>query len=156
MWRIFRIFAANVEILGSYPLFGSHFVSRGPCPTIGPARAKPRPAGEGSYRQRPHSPILSHTLRHELRGSPGGEGDIEGEAEPDRKRLPCEGDGERKEAQHMRFNMIFNERAAVVYNFSPRYFAGLTLVMNNSVFDDDVVVVNQNKWRARAFVGLRL
>jgi hypothetical protein len=64
--------------------------------------------------------------------------------------------GERKEAQHMRFNMIFNERAAIVCNFSPRYFAGATLVMNNSVFDDDVVVVNQNKWRARAFIGLRL
>ena len=64
--------------------------------------------------------------------------------------------GERKEAQHMRFNMIFNERAAIVYNFSPRYFAGVTLVMNNSVFDDDVVVVNQNKWRARASFGLRL
>lgn len=26
----------------------------------------------------------------------------------------------------MRFNMIFNERAAVVYYFSPRYFAGAT------------------------------
>ena len=64
--------------------------------------------------------------------------------------------GERKEAQHMRFNMIFNERAAIVYNFSPRYFAGATLVMNNSVFDDDAVVINQNKWRARAFIGLRL
>ena len=64
--------------------------------------------------------------------------------------------GNDKEAQHMRFNMIFNERAAIVYNFSPRYFAGITLVMNNSVFDDDVVVVNQNKWRARAFFGLRL
>ena len=64
--------------------------------------------------------------------------------------------GERKEARRMRFNMIFNERAAIVYNFSPRYFAGASLVMNNSVFDDDVVVVNQNKWRARAFLGLRL
>ena len=64
--------------------------------------------------------------------------------------------GERKEAEHMRFNMIFNERAAVVYNFSPRYFAGINLVMNNSIFDDDVVVVNQNKWRARAFLGMRL
>ena len=63
--------------------------------------------------------------------------------------------GERKEAQHMRFNMIFNERAAIVHNFSPRYFAGITLAMNNSVFDDDVVVVNQNKWRTRAFVGMR-
>ena len=64
--------------------------------------------------------------------------------------------GERKEAQQMRFNMIFNERVAIVRNFSPRYFAGATLAMNNSVFDDDVVVVNQNKWRARAFFGLRL
>ena len=70
--------------------------------------------------------------------------------------------GQRKEAEHIRFNMIFNERAAVVYQFSvkgdlksPRYFAGATLVMNNSVFDDDAVVVNQNKWRARSFLGLR-
>ena len=61
-----------------------------------------------------------------------------------------------KEAQHMRFNMIFNERAAVVYHFSTRYFAGATLVMNNSVFDDDAVVVNQNKWRARVSFGMRL
>ena len=64
--------------------------------------------------------------------------------------------GERKKAQQMRFNMIFNERAAVVYQFSQRYFAGATLVMNNSVFDDDKVIVNQNKWRARAFFGMRL
>lgn len=64
--------------------------------------------------------------------------------------------GERKEAKHIRFNMIFNERAAVVRNFSSRYFAGLTFVMNNSVFDDDSVIVNQNKWRARAIFGLRL
>ena len=64
--------------------------------------------------------------------------------------------GERKEAKRMRFNMIFNERAAIIYNYSPRFFAGVNLVMNNSVFDDDVVIVNQNKWRARAFVGLRL
>ena len=64
--------------------------------------------------------------------------------------------GERRKAEHMRFNMIFNERAAIVRNFSPRYFAGITLAMNNSVFDDSAVVVNQNKWRARAFVGIRL
>ena len=62
---------------------------------------------------------------------------------------------ERKKAKHMRFNMIFNERAAIVYQFSPRYFAGATLVMNSSFFDDDMVVVNQNKWRARAFIGMR-
>ena len=64
--------------------------------------------------------------------------------------------GERKQAKHMRFNMIFNERVAIVHNFSPRYFAGATLVMNNSIFDDEAVVVNQNKWRARAFFGIRL
>jgi hypothetical protein len=64
--------------------------------------------------------------------------------------------GERKEAQHMRLNMLFNERAAVVYNFSPRYFASLTAVVNNSIFKDDNVTVNQNKWRARASFGMRL
>ena len=64
--------------------------------------------------------------------------------------------GERRKAQRTRFNMIFNERAAIVHNFSARYFAGITLAMNNSVFDDDVVVVNQNKWRVRASFGLRL
>ena len=61
--------------------------------------------------------------------------------------------GERKQAKHMRFNMIFNERVAIVRNFSSRYFAGATLVMNNSIFDDEAVVVNQNKWRARAFLA---
>lgn len=65
-------------------------------------------------------------------------------------------DGEKKWAGHMRFNMIFNERVAIVRNFSERYFAGATLTMNNSLFDADVVTVNQNKWRARAFVGVRL
>ena len=64
--------------------------------------------------------------------------------------------GERKEAKRMRFNMIFNERIAIIHNFSSRYFAGANLVMNNSVFDDKRVVVNQNKWRARAFFGVRL
>ena len=64
--------------------------------------------------------------------------------------------GERIQAKTMRFNMIFNERVAIVRNFSPRYFAGATLVMNNSIFDDKAVVVNQNKWRARAFLGMRL
>ena len=64
--------------------------------------------------------------------------------------------GERKGAQQMRFNMIFNERAAVIYHFTPHCFAGGTLTMNNSVFDDKAVIVNQNKWLARAFVGVRL
>ena len=63
--------------------------------------------------------------------------------------------GERRDAKHFSFSMIFNERAAVIYNFSPRYFAGATLTMSNSFFDNDVTV-NQNKWFARAFVGMRL
>lgn len=63
--------------------------------------------------------------------------------------------GERRNAKHFSASMIFNERAAVVYNFSPRYFAGATLTMSNSFFDNDVTV-NQNKWRAHAFFGVRL
>jgi len=63
--------------------------------------------------------------------------------------------GERRDAKHFSFSMIFNERAAVIYNFSPRYFAGATLTMSNSFFDNDVTV-NQNKWRARILVGMRL
>jgi len=62
---------------------------------------------------------------------------------------------ERKDAQHVRFSMIFNERAAIVYNFSSRYFAGATFNMSNTFFNNDVRV-NQNKWRARAIVGMRL
>ena len=63
------------------------------------------------------------------------------------------------ESQHagrMKFNMLFNERAAIVYNFSPRYFLGLSAVANNSLFVDDAVTVHQNKWVAHAFVGMRL
>ena len=63
--------------------------------------------------------------------------------------------GERKRAKHIRLNMIFNERVAIVRNFSSHYFAGATLVMSNSIFDDNSVIVNQNKWRARAFFGMR-
>lgn len=64
--------------------------------------------------------------------------------------------GERKGAKNMRLNMIFNERAALVYHFNPSYFAGASLMMTNSVFDDDAVIVNHNKWLARAFLGIRL
>ena len=36
------------------------------------------------------------------------------------------------------------------------YYWIIPAILNNSVFDDDVVIVNQNKWRARAFFGVRL
>ena len=63
---------------------------------------------------------------------------------------------EHQSAKAVRFNMIFNEWAAIVYHITPRYFTGATLVMNNSVFDDKAVVINQNKWRVRTFFGVRL
>ena len=63
---------------------------------------------------------------------------------------------ERIKASHMRFNMIFNERAAAVYHFSERCFAGTTLMMSHTVFDDKNVVINQNKGIVHAFVGIRL
>jgi hypothetical protein len=64
--------------------------------------------------------------------------------------------GERRKSDHVRFNMIFNGRLSLVHYFTPRYFAGITFVMNSSVFDDSNIIINQNKWRARAFFGLRL
>ena len=64
-------------------------------------------------------------------------------------------DGVKKKAERIRLNMIFNERLAVVYNFTLRFFAGATLVMSNSLFDDSKVTVNQNRWRARGFIGVR-
>ena len=63
---------------------------------------------------------------------------------------------EEKRDHGLCFNMIFNERAAVVYHFTPRYFAGASMMMSNSIFDNDKVTVNQNKWLARAFLGVRL
>ena len=30
------------------------------------------------------------------------------------------------------------------------------MMMSNSIFDNDKVMVNQNKWLARAFLGVRL
>ena len=61
-----------------------------------------------------------------------------------------------KKDHGLNFNMIFNERAAVVYYFSPRYHCGASVIMSNSLFDNDKVTVNQNKWIARAFFGFRL
>ena len=54
------------------------------------------------------------------------------------------------------FNMLFNERASVVYHFTPRYNIGASLIMSNSVYNNDDVKINQNKWLTRAFFGVRL
>jgi hypothetical protein len=54
------------------------------------------------------------------------------------------------------FNMIFNERAAVVYHFTPRFNVGASIIVSNSIFDNDKISINQNKYLARAFFGVRL
>lgn len=53
------------------------------------------------------------------------------------------------------FNMVFNERAAVVYHFTPRFNAGASLIMSNSIYNNDNIKINQNKWLVRAFFGVR-
>jgi len=53
------------------------------------------------------------------------------------------------------FNMLFNERVSVVYHFSPRYNVGASLIMSNSIYNNDDIKINQNKWLARAFLGMR-
>lgn len=52
--------------------------------------------------------------------------------------------------------MILNNRAAVVYHISPRYNIGATFNMSTPLFNNDKVVVNQTKWMAHIFFGLRL
>ena len=52
--------------------------------------------------------------------------------------------------------MILNSRAAVVYHISPRYNIGATFNMSTPLFNNDKVVVNQTKWMAHIFFGLRL
>lgn len=64
--------------------------------------------------------------------------------------------GESQQVSRMRFNMLFNERAAIVFNISPRYFLGINAVTSNSLFVDKALTVHQNKWNANAFVGMRL
>ena len=54
------------------------------------------------------------------------------------------------------FNMLFNERASVVYHFSPRYNIGASLIMSNSIYNNDNIKISQDKWLARVFLGMRL
>ena len=63
-------------------------------------------------------------------------------------------DDERKD-HGLCFNMLFNERVAVVYHFTPRFNAGASLIMSNSIYNNDNIKINQNKWLARAFFGVR-
>ena len=65
-------------------------------------------------------------------------------------------DGERRD-MHTEFpDIILAERASVVKNFSQKYFAGATLVMNNSLFGNKDIDIDYSKWRTRIFFGYRL
>lgn len=64
--------------------------------------------------------------------------------------------GEKMKEHGMCFNMIFNERASIVYHFTPRYNIGASLIMSNSIYNNDDITINQNKWLARVFFGVRL
>lgn len=64
--------------------------------------------------------------------------------------------GDEMKDHRLCFNMIFNERAALVYHFTPRYNAGASLIMSNSFYDNGDIKLNQNKYLARAFFGVRL
>ena len=64
--------------------------------------------------------------------------------------------GEEIKAKSIDLNMIFNEHIAIIYQFSKKYFAGLTVAVNNSLFDDKYIQIRQNKWRSRLFFGIRL
>ena len=63
--------------------------------------------------------------------------------------------GEEMKDHGLCFNMLFNERVAVVYHFTPRFNAGASLIMSNSIYNNDDIKINQNKWLARAFFGVR-
>ena len=53
-------------------------------------------------------------------------------------------------------DFIVNARAAVLYNISPRYFVGSTVVANSSVLGNFDHYTSQTKWLARAFFGFRI
>ena len=63
--------------------------------------------------------------------------------------------GDEKKDHNFCLNMILNERASVVYHFSPRYNCGASLIMSNSLYNNDDIKFNQNKWTAHAFLGIR-
>lgn len=52
--------------------------------------------------------------------------------------------------------IITNSRAAIVYNFSQKYFVGSTFLFNTTLAGDNNDYTRQTKWRARAFFGIRL
>lgn len=65
-------------------------------------------------------------------------------------------DGEKSKV-HAKFpELIFNERAAVVYNMGANKFAGLSVNVNNFVLGHGHNRTYQAKWLSRVFFGIRL
>ncbi len=61
-----------------------------------------------------------------------------------------------RQKMHTKFpDTIMNEHVAIIHNFNEKYFAGLTVVMSSTLFGSSTVTINQNKWRARAYLGIR-
>lgn len=62
-----------------------------------------------------------------------------------------------KQKEYTHFpDLLINSQAAIIYNISPRYFIGSTLVVNSSTFGNFKHYTYQTKWRARAVIGFRL
>ena len=65
-------------------------------------------------------------------------------------------DGEKSKVHGKFPELIFNERAAVVYNMGANKFAGMSFSMNNLLLGHGHNRADQSKWLARAFFGIRL
>ncbi len=64
--------------------------------------------------------------------------------------------GERRFTETHFPDLIFNERLALVYTFNEKHFAGATFVISSTLFRSSDILINQNKWRLRAFFGFRI
>lgn len=63
------------------------------------------------------------------------------------------------EKEKEKFNFpetIITDRAAVIYNITPKYFAGTTFVANVTLFGDQKDYTRQVRWNGRIFFGYRL
>ncbi|MBR3633900.1 MAG: hypothetical protein IKN51_05135, partial [Bacteroidaceae bacterium] len=65
-------------------------------------------------------------------------------------------DGEKYKVHGNFPELIFNERAAVVYNMGANKFTGMSFNMNNLVLGHGHNRSYQSKWLSRVFFGIRL
>ena len=65
-------------------------------------------------------------------------------------------DGEKSSESYHFPDLIINSRAAILYNISSKYFVGSTVLVNTALQGTTDDYTRQVKWRARAFVGMRL